>query len=209
MKRMFILFPIVLALIIASTTCVLAAGKPVLPGPPIPPIKGEWQTIVTRSCIQTNENGFGSGPQFQLITDGMPRVAQETGVLSLFGDGTGSWSGKSVQINYNGDTAGSYPVVGYTAECDIAYQEVSDGAVNFQFDNCISTFTAGLNGGTGAYGGYSHFTAHQARLSADGLTMVIWDLDPRVERVWTTIPSGTTSYNDRICSRAGTAIKFR
>lgn len=208
MKRMMILFSLVLALTIASTTYALAAGKPVLPGPPIPPIKGEWQTIGTKSCIQTSVDGIGPGPQFLLNTNGMPLTTQETGVLSFFGDGTGSWSGKTVQLNYNADTAGSYPVVGYTTECDIAYQELSDGAVNFQTDNCISTFTEGPLANSGATAGNSHFTAHHARLSADGITMAIWDLEPRIEHVWAIIGS-TTYYNERVCSRAGTAIRIR
>jgi hypothetical protein len=100
MKRIFILFSLVLALIIVSTTCALAAGPPVSPGPPIQTLKGEWATVGTRSCVQADAGGdFGPWPQYRLLTDGSTRVVQEAGVLSLFGDGTGSWSGKNVQIN--------------------------------------------------------------------------------------------------------------
>lgn len=208
MKKMFILFSLVLALIIASTTCVLAAGPPVSPGPPIKTLKGEFATIGTRSCVQADVGGdFGSGPQYQLLTDGSSRVTQEAGVLSLFGDGTGSWSGKSVQINYHVNTAFAYPVLGFSTDCDVTYQAMPDGTIKFAFNNCVSTFTAGYYGPETQAGNY-HFTAEYARLSADGITMVIWDLDPRVENTWTTTSGVTTNYK-RICSRTGTAIKFR
>ena len=202
MKRIFAQFSLVLALIIVSTTCVLAKGDP-----SVKDLMGEWATIGTHSCVQANVGGFGAPPNFQLLTDGSSRVTQEAGTLSLFGDGTGSWSGKAVQINYNANTANSYPVMGYTTDCDVAYQTMQDGTIQFQFDNCISTFTAGYYGPE-TQGGKYHFTAEYAQLSADGVTMVIWDLEPRLERIWVTTGDTTTDYN-RICSRTGTAIKFR
>ena len=96
--------------------------------------------------------------------------------------------------------------MGYTTGCDVAYQAMPDGTIKFIFDNCISTFTEGYL--TGSLAGKYHYTAEYARLSADGITMVVWDLEPRVERIWTTTSGVTTDYK-RICSRIGTAIKFR
>ena len=97
--------------------------------------------------------------------------------------------------------------MGYTTECDVAYQSMPDGTIKFIFDNCISTFTKGYYGPE-TQGGNYRYTAEYARLSADGITMVVWDLEPRVERIWTTTSGVTTDYK-RICSRIGTAIKFR
>jgi len=207
MKRILTHFSFVLALIIVSTTCAFAT-PPVKAGPPMQTLRGEFATIGTRSCIQAEVGGdFGSEPMFQLLSNGSSRVTQEAGVLSLFGDGTGAWSGTAVMINYSAIAAGSYPVSGYTTDCDIAYQRMPDGTIKFAFDNCISTFTDGYYGSE-TQGGSTHFTAQSARLSADGITMVIWDLDPRIENIWTTT-SGVTTYYKRICSRTGTAIKFR
>ena len=207
MKRIFILFFLVLAFIIASTTCVLAAGKPILPGKPIQPITGEWTTIGTRSCVQTVADGIGPPPQFQLSSGGTARVMQEVGTLSLFGDGTGLWVGNAVQINYTLIESGSYPVMGFTYECDVAYEPWYDGIIKFKFDNCVTNYTAGFLG-SDSQSYNAHFRAEFARLSADGLTMVIWDLEPIVERTWTTTGGITTNF-DRICSRTKTAIKFR
>ena len=203
MKRMLILFPLVLALIIASTTCVLAAG------PPIQTLKGEFATIGMTSCVQADAGGdFGPdlGPKFQLSTHGSTRVWQSAGVLSLFGDGNGSWIGKYVLINNGAVEANSYPVSGFTTDCDVAYQAMEDGTIRFDFD-CIATFTAGYYG-SDTQAGNSHFTAEYARLSADGVTLVIWDLDPRVENIWITTGT-TTTYHKQVCSRTGTAIRFR
>jgi len=196
------LFSLVLALIIASTTCVLAAG------PPIQTLKGEFATIGMASCVQADVGGdFTEPPKYKLTTPGSTRVTQEAGVLSLFGDGTGSWTGKSVMINNNAVEANSYPVSGFTTDCDVEYQAMPDGTIQFRFDNCISTFTAGYYGSE-TQAGHSHFRAEYARLSADGITMVFWDLAPRVENIWTTTSNVTTDYK-RICSRTKTAIKFR
>jgi len=201
MKRLFTFFSLVLALIIVSTTCVLAAG------PPIQTLKGEWATIGTRSCVQAIAGGdFGSGPQYQLLTDGSTRVVQEVGVLSLFGDGTGSWTGKFIMINNQSVTAYAYPVTGYITDCDVTYQAMPDGTIKFTNKNCEGTFTAGyLTGGT--EGSYTDIVEY-ARLSADGVTMVLWDLEPNVQTTWATISGVTTTYK-KICSRTGTAIKFR
>ena len=204
MKRIITLFSLVLALIIASTTCVLAKGDP-----SVKDLMGEWATIGMTSCVQADGvNKFGSDPQYQLLTPGYTLVWQSAGVLSLFGDGTGSWIGKNVMIN-NGAAveANSYPVSWFTTDCDIAYQAQSDGTIKFAFDNCVSTFTAGQYGPETQAFNY-HFTAEYARLSSDKATLVIWDLDPMVELTWTTT-AGVNTYYNRICSRTGTAIRFR
>jgi len=201
MKRIFMHFSLVLALIIASTTCVLAAG------PPIQTLKGEWATIGTRSCVQADVGGdFGPGPQYRLLTDGSTRVVQEAGVLSLFGNGTGSWSGKFIQINYQSVTAYSYPVTGYITDCDVTYQAMSDGTIKFTFKNCEGTFTEGYLTGS-LNGGYTDVVDY-ARLSADGGTLLIWDLDPNVQTTWSTTSGVTTTFK-KICSRTGTAIRIR
>jgi len=203
MKRIFTIFSLVLALIIVSTTCAFAGEKL----PSLKALEGVWATIGMRSCVQAYSlNGFGSGPQFQLTSGGSARVMQEAGTLSLFGDGTGSWSGKAVQINYTLTAGGSYPVSGFTQECDVTYEPWPDGTIKFKFDNCVSVVTVGQY--PDAQSGKYHYTAEFAQLSADGITMVFWDLEPIVERIWLTI-SGVTTDSDRICSRTGTAIKFR
>src|SRR3989304_827753 len=102
MKRMLILFPIVLALIIASTRC---ASAPVRP---IQTLKGQFATIGMTTCVQSDAGGnFGPdlGPKFQLSTHGSTRVWQSAGGLSLFGAGNGAWIGKYVFIN-NGAVEG-------------------------------------------------------------------------------------------------------
>jgi hypothetical protein len=202
MKRMLILFSLVLALIIASTTY---AAPPT--NKAIKNIEGEWATSGTRSCVQADAGGdFGPGPQYRLLTDGSTRVTQEAGVLRLFGDGTGSWSGKFIQINNHSVTAYAYPVTGYITDCDVTYQAMPDGTLKFTFNNCEGTFTEGyLTGST--EGGYTDVVEY-ARLSTDGGTLLIWDLDPNVQTTWATTSGVTTTYK-KICSRTGTAIRIK
>lgn len=205
MKRILIHFSFVLALIIVSTTCALAVGPPESSGPSVQALKGEWATIGTRSCVQADVGGdFGLGPQYQLLTHGSTRVWQSAGVLSLFGDGTGSANSKFIQINNHAVEAYSYPVTGFTVDCDVTYQAMPDGTIKFTFKNCEGTFTAGYLTG-GLTGNYTDIVEY-SRLSAGG--MVFWGLDPIVETSFTTISGVTTTYK-KICSRTGTAIRFR
>jgi len=204
MKRIFTLFSIVLILIIVSTTCVLAAGQ--RPAP-IQLLRGQWATIGTTSCVQTDAGGIGASPQFQLLSSGTTRVMQEAGTLNLFFGGTGSWVSNGVLINYTLIESGSYPVSGFTTECDVTYEPWPDGTVKFKFDNCVTSYTAGYLG-SDTQSGNSHFRAEFAQISHDGFTMVFWDLEPRVERIWATT-GGITTYFDRICSRTKTAIQLR
>jgi len=131
---------------------------------------------------------------------------QEAGVLSLFGDGTGSWSGKFIQINYQSVTAYAYPVTGYITDCDVTYQAMSDGTIMFTFKNCEGTFTEGYL--TGSLEGSYTDVVEYAQLSTDGGTLLIWDLAPNVQTTWSTT-SGVTTIYKKICSRTGTAIKVR
>jgi hypothetical protein len=200
MKRLFILFSLCMALIVPSTTCVLAAG------PPIQTLKGDFATIGTISCVQANSGGdFGSGPQFPLTSNGSTRVYQSSGRLSLFGDGTGSFSGKYMAINNGQVTSGDTPISGWTIDCDVTYASNPDGTFTITYSNCSGPLTAGpLAGGTAG----NYFTVETGTVSLDLNTLLIADIEPVVETTWNIYENVTSEYK-RICSRTAVAVRLR
>jgi len=205
MKRMFILFSLVPALIIASTTGVSAGW------PSIKDLKGDYATIETRYCVQADDaNGsFDSGPQYPLTSTvgGNTRLAQFNGVLRLFGDGHGSWDLKGLQIfnKFSVNPGPAYPVEGVVVDCDIKYKVKPDGTIELTSTNCVGTDTAGGSINTTYYTDTE--TVLIATISADRNTMLLSAVEPNVEIIrWATANGMTT--RERICSRTGTAIRL-
>jgi hypothetical protein len=200
MKRMFVLLSLCLAVVIASATPVSgnSSGKN--------SIRGEFSTIGTRSCVQADTGGdFGPAPQYQLLSPASIRVYQVAGVLRLFGDGHGSWSGKQFMISNSQVTTNAYPISVFVTDCDVKYKNKKDGTIEFTYTNCDGPITAGY--WTGSTTGSYTDVVESAMLSADGNTLVFSELDPSVETTWLTTTAGVTTTYKRICSRTGIAIR--
>jgi hypothetical protein len=202
MKRIFILFSLFLALIIASTTYAKAPVDTV-----IKDLGGKYFVIGTKLCVQAAEGGqFVDPPKYKLNTTGITRMDQVTEELELFGDGTGFVNVKQLTIfNRDLSVANTYPMSGYAGTCDVSYSVIDNETLSFTFWNCTGELTAGAQWGYPA--GQSEYV-ERARLSADGMTLVFTIIMPHIETVWTEDPvANVRTENNRICSRIATGIR--
>jgi len=204
MKRMSIIFSLVLAFIIPSATYAAPQVNKVIKN-----LKGKYFVVGTRSCVQATAGGeFGAPPEYQLNSTGTTRVYQVTSELELYGNGTGFASVKQLAI-YNVDLSlsGKYPVSSYTGTCDVVYSGNADGSLTFTFWNCNGEVTSGFQ--VGYLGGQGEFT-EPARVSEDGGTLLFSVVEPGVETTWVEDPAShvRTEYK-RICGRIGTGVKLK
>lgn len=178
-------------------------------------LHGEYSLIGTRTCVQNSTiNTNFSGPNFSLPNGGTTRTAHYNGILKIYGDGTGQFTNKALQINHNTTSPGSGPTSGWTDICDVTYQADEDGTIQLDFNNCVSTtlWPAGFTNS-------SDSGPLSVTVSANGDTLLISNvgLEPDVETSWTCgidVSSGQPDCNIqinifyRICARSFTAIRL-
>lgn len=195
MKRIFVLLSLVLALIIASTTWVLAKG------PSVKDLAGTYAMTETRYCVQT-DGVFGDGPEFPLPTN-MSRSARSTqirGTLILLSNESGTFQGVYYTIFNN---IQEFPIDSGNIQCSVQFFYLGNGAFALILNNCVGTATYG-----GQIGLVTQILTpiHEVAFpSIDLDTLMISQAGPEVEHLQWTTQNGT-EHRQRMCNRTGTAI---
>jgi hypothetical protein len=190
-------------------------------------LHGEYSLIGTRICVQNSAtNSDFVVPNYQFLPQdkggigGTTRTAHYNGILRLYGDGTGQFSNKALQINHNATAAGNFPSGGWTDICDVNYQAQAgeDGAIRLDFVNCVSaTLWPNPPGVTVVSSSDSGPVSVTVSANGDTLLMSNVGSEADVETTWTCGIDGSSGQPDcniqinkfyRICARSFTAIRL-
>jgi hypothetical protein len=223
MKRILILFSLVLALIIASTT--YAAPPASAPNPFIKNLAGAYAVTGTKSCVQAYTGAiFYADKLLPNVNGGYgnTRVYKTTGILTLDGPSLGNPDKGKGFISLQQLTifnsfpipvpnGPAYPTTIYTGTCDVEYYG-GGSSLLFIYKNCMGTENIGIQAGWAS--GSDVEIKENAAVSADGMTIISWDVDDQVEYIWATSlptsdPPNTTYHYQRKCGRTGTAIRLK
>ena len=211
MKRILVSGTIGLAVIIALTISAQA-------GPKGGHLHGEYSMIGTRTCVQASGGADFTPPNYSLpVGGGTTRTSHYNAILRLYGDGTGEFVDKVLQINHNavGPSAiPTFPTLGFTDRCDTTYQGAEDGTIQLSFHNCVATSLWNVAGVFSS----SDVGPLSVTVSANGDTLLLSNvaMEPDVETTWTCgrDSSGQAdctqilSPQKRICARSFTAIRL-
>jgi hypothetical protein len=186
-------------------------------------LHGEYSLIGTRTCVQHNvkETNF-YGENYALGSAGTTRTTHYNAILELFGNGTGYFSNKSLQINHNNVGKDNTPSAGWTDICEVNYKAGEGGAIQLDFVNCVSTQKWPNPPGVTTIAS-SNAGRLSVTVSANGDTLLMSNVGlepdsfPDVETTWTCgidVSSGQPDCNIqinkfyRICARSFTAIRL-
>ena len=210
MKRIPVASTIGLALIIASAMSAQAE-------PQLSNLHGEYSMIGTRTCVQASGGADFAPPNYSLPGGGgTTRTSHYNAILRFYGDGTGEFIDKVLQINHNLVGPGAFPTLGFTNRCDTTYQGAEDGTIQLSFHNCVATSLWNVAGVFSS----SDVGPLSMTVSANGDTLLLSNVDnepdPDVETTWT---CGRDSFGQadctqilspqkRICARSFTAIRL-
>lgn len=187
-------------------------------------LHGEYSLIGTRTCVQhsTPDTNF-VGTNYALGSAGTTRTAHYNGVLKLYGNGTGHFSNKTLQINHNLTGANFTPSGGFSDDCDVEYH-AEDGAIKLDFNNCVST-ASWPNPPNVITVSSTESGPLSVTVSANGDTLLMSNVGsenpqefvPDVETTWTCGINASSGLQDcniqvnkfyRICARSFTAIRL-
>ena len=172
----------------------------------VPRLSGDYAFVQTRTCAQGAAGQPGMGDNLVLLSPATNRVAASRGVMSFDGQGGGRFETEELQLNMNIVAAGAQQVGNSSTTCALSYEVDRSGQVRIVLSDC---FSIGLSGSITNL----TFTASDihldGRLSIDGKTLLLSDLDPSVSTVTTHFPAGGESVSTRVCTRTGTAVRVR
>lgn len=176
-------------------------------------LHGEYSWIGTRTCVQQVNHWELPRLQVTSSSGASTRTTNYTGKLILNGDGKGVLSDKALQINHNLVGPNSYPIVGWTEQCNVTYQGREDGTIELNFlIPCEITYTSGSAVGANPQGTLT-INPLIVTVSENGDTLLLSHVEPTEEETFTCV-SGLPCeppfyfYNYRICSRSFTAIRL-
>jgi hypothetical protein len=166
-------------------------------------LRGDYAFVQTRVCSQGAPGAPGINENLVLLSPNTLRTTALRGVMSVDGQGGGTFRSDELQLNAGITNPGQQQVGGATSTCELSYAVDADGHVEILLTGCTATGVSGVITG-------QHFTSSGAamdgQLSADRKTLLLSDVDAQVSTV-TAVETGLTSV--RVCGRNGTAVRIR
>jgi hypothetical protein len=161
-------------------------------------LRGDYVFTTTRTCVQ-NEQGFGVG--FDLLSPAVVRNYAGRGIIHFNGDGTGTMDINQLGISPNLVATGQMPVTENIGTCDSTYNVHPDKMFTYEAA-CSGTILSGyLAGETFDINGI----AGVGQIDQTGRILLLSGaMETSIETI-NLSPSGMIF--ERICNRAGTAVK--
>lgn len=193
------------AVLLFGGTLLVALGRDAQGKQPVSMLHGTYGFSWTRDCTQ-NVGGFDA--ELRAVGDAASTIGTraDKGVVTYNGDGTATSEVRGLAVF--GAPPGSFAASIFELTCAITYTVNPDGSF-VESQTCTGSLVAGSQSGR-------TFTVtdgvRQGQISADGNTLVIGDTNPGVTTLTLHafpllgLPEQTVQ---RICWRAGTAVKIR